>query len=247
MCHSHAQINHHKQSKHHTNYIQGRDLINASTIAKATALGTGTDTLLFHPPLLFLLPPGRASTIYWNRMWQVRKIYWTPPGLNQTVARPGLQYVCLYIYHYIKQISQQSTLTAKLESLGNSCLQAPSSMGNRFYRQEAPCSESIQIPFRTQSEFLHSSFRIHSGSIQNSFKTHSEFIPNYNRMCPYEDSNTYKLNFEIVMFPKPILACIYILYIYIYIYIHIHITSFCLWDLPFGESIFRIRTFLKSS
>ena len=52
-------------------------------------------------------------------------------------------YVFMYFALFTSGLSQQSTLTAKLGSLDNSCLQAVSSTGNRFYRQELPCSESI--------------------------------------------------------------------------------------------------------
>ena len=46
------------------------------------------------------------------------------------------------------KLSQQSTLTAKLESLGDSCLQATTSTGNRFYR----CSQPNHNSFRTHSD-----------------------------------------------------------------------------------------------
>ena len=90
----------------------------------------------------------------------------------------------------VRKAQFHSHLPCKLEILSSSCLQATSSTGNRFYRQEVPCSESIQNPFRfhlefirIHAQFIQNPFRIHSGSIQNSFEKHSECVPNSCRIC----------------------------------------------------------------
>jgi hypothetical protein len=122
----------------------------------------------------------------------------------------------------IKQkLSQQRTLAAKLGSLENACLQAASSTGNRFYRQEFLCSESILHPYpfsihseltqetcrmcsermqdlrRTHSEIIQNSCRTQMDVIQNSCMTYSELIHSSNRTRPASIRNSFRIHAEL--------------------------------------------------
>ncbi len=72
----------------------------------------------------------------------------------------------------INKLTQQSTLTAKLEIVLNSCLQIDCACGAR--------SELIRISFgnswRSHSKLIQNSFRTHSELVQNSCRTHSELF-----------------------------------------------------------------------